>query len=120
MKNKKSLARVRLTKVPAVQPAADVLRSLAELQQAKTEEYGPTWKTFGPVVMALFPKGFTIEDEDEANRLALFFHIIDKSHRYANNFKRGGHYDSLKDISVYAALLGEYDGIVRRKTSGGK
>jgi hypothetical protein len=92
----------------------EALTALAELYRQRHAVYGESYESFGRVFMALFPGGLEIATVDEANRAALLFHVVDKLIRYANNFDRGGHGDSLDDISVYAQMLRDYDAAVRK------
>jgi hypothetical protein len=51
--------------------------------------------------------------------MAIFFHMADKLARYAGAFKRGGHVDSLDDLSVYSMMLQEFDaGVTPRRKKG--
>jgi hypothetical protein len=92
----------------------EALIGLAELYRERNAVYGESYNTFGRVFAALFPSGLVIRTVDDANRAALLFHVVDKLVRYANNFERGGHGDSLDDISVYAQMLRDYDAAVRK------
>jgi hypothetical protein len=87
----------------------EALIALAELYRERSAVYGDSYNTFGRVFGALFPNGLVVRTVDDANRAALLFHIVDKLVRYTNNFERGGHGDSLDDISVYAQMLRDYD-----------
>jgi hypothetical protein len=87
---------------------ADDLAKLAELYLAKHAEYGDD-SAFGRLMEIVFPEGLTLANARDFNRAALFFHIWNKILRYGHNFKNGGHVDSLRDISVYAAMLREID-----------
>jgi hypothetical protein len=91
------------------------LTSLAETFREKNAAYGESFRQVGKVLMGLFPEGLEIKTEEEWNRLATFLHIIDKSIRYANNIKKGGHADSLDDIAVYSQILQMLDEEEARK-----
>lgn len=93
-----------------VQNAADILEEGAATYRQRNAQYGNSYKEFGHILKALFPKGVpNLPDVADNNRLMVFLQIVGKVHRYANNFTRGGHEDSLIDISVYSAMLAELD-----------
>ena len=87
----------------------EILAAAAKLQQEKDAEYGAGWRDFGPVMDALFPKGLTLVSPRDFGRFALFTLAAAKLSRYASNFDNGGHSDSLRDLSVYAAMLESLD-----------
>jgi hypothetical protein len=103
-----SIARARTT--PATR-----LHALADLHDRKAAEYGATWRMYGEFFMSAFPDGMRIESAEDANRAALFFHIGDKFIRYATNFNRGGHADSLDDLAVYAQMLRTLDAEIKAR-----
>lgn len=85
------------------------LRALGTKRDQKQGEYGDNYKDGGAIIMALFPRGFVVQTEEEANRMTLIVHLATKLSRYCQNFKAGGHWDSLDDMAVYAMLLRDYD-----------
>ena len=82
---------------------------LGKLYEERNALYGDTYRDFGKLLMALFPGGFKIDNDQDANRLAIVLHIADKLARYCKQMKSGGHVDSLDDVSVYAQLLQQFD-----------
>jgi hypothetical protein len=94
----------------------DALIALAELYRERSAVYGESYNVFGRVFAALFPAGLEIRTVDDANRAALLFHVVDKLVRYANNFERGGHGDSLDDASVYCQMLRDYDARIKGRS----
>lgn len=88
---------------------ADTLRQAGEVYDQKNAEYGDSYKQFGHSLAAMFPNGLTLNTADDFNRFAVFTLKTVKQHRYANNFTKGGHEDSLLDESVYAHMLMELD-----------
>ena len=86
-----------------------ILADAAELYSRRNADYGASYKTFGRIVDAIFPDGLPASTQDDYNRLAIFLTMLGKMHRYALNFKTG-HKDSMRDVSVYAAMLLELDG----------
>lgn len=81
------------------------LERLADLFRDRNAAYGDSFYHFGVILDAFFPGGLTIEDHQQWGRLALLIQIIGKLHRYTQNFYKGGHADSLDDLSVYAQML---------------
>lgn len=89
------------------------LRSKAALYDERNKIYGDNYKLFGSVMRSMFPAGVFLESEDDFNRFGVFVQIIAKQTRYAANFMRGGHDDSLDDTSVYSMMLKELDAEAR-------
>jgi hypothetical protein len=85
------------------------LGELADLYRQRNAIYKDTYKRHGHVMDALFPDGLDIEGVKDFNRLALLDMMIGKLTRYTNNFDKGGHEDSLDDLSVYTQMLKEID-----------
>jgi len=84
--------------------------ALSRLFAAKNRVYGNKYLgATGRFLAGLFSNGLLVEGEEDWGRLYLLMHILTKIDRYATNFKRGGHSDSLDDIAVYAMMLREYD-----------
>jgi hypothetical protein len=85
------------------------LHAAADLHEAKEREYGTAdYKTFGPKAMALFGK-VTLETETDHARFACIVLMLAKMSRYMHNFKKGGHEDSLTDLTIYTQLLLQLD-----------
>jgi hypothetical protein len=57
----------------------------------------------------MFPNGTIpeISTLEDMQRLQLMMQATNKMIRYAENFQRGGHLDSARDLCVYAAMLEE-------------
>lgn len=89
----------------------DEFRKKSEVFLERNKLYGGNYKRFGKAFGALFPNGTMLNanDEKQMNRLHLFIVITQKLTRYAENFHRGGHDDSLDDIAVYSMMLKELD-----------
>ncbi len=95
-----------------IKSVPDALRDLGDIFRDRNAVYGNSFLQFGSVFMALFPKGLTIDNETDANRLAVLLHVADKLTRYSNAFARGEHHpDSLDDIAVYAQILRYVDAL---------
>lgn len=87
----------------------EMLGEAAEIYEERKAAYGDNYKQFGLVMKALFPKGLSASSLDDFNRLGVLIQIVSKLTRYVENFGRGGHDDSLADLSVYATMLRELD-----------
>ena len=88
---------------------ASNLRLLAELYDKKNNEYGDSYKRMGHIMKAFFPDGVRLISHEDFARYNLFEAVIGKMNRYASNFHKEGHADSLDDAAVYAQMLDELD-----------
>lgn len=93
-------------------PVPESLAKLALLYKQRNALYGDNYKTFGSLMLAFFPKGLMLNTEEDHSRFALFVHLATKMSRYAEMFSKGGHTDSLDDITVYSQMLRELDAII--------
>lgn len=91
------------------QTVPEMLRAAAEVYEQRNKLYGDNYKNFGKWVSQLFPNGLTVETESDWNRLGVLVQILAKISRYAENFNKQGHDDSLLDNIVYTAMLRELD-----------
>ena len=89
-----------------------MLRDAAGIYEQRSKIYGDNYKRFGAIMEILFPNGLTLILMEDHNRLAIFVQLVAKLTRYAENFARGGHKDSLDDIAVYSQMLSELDQLV--------
>lgn len=87
----------------------DMLRESAQTYEERNKVYGDNYKRFGPIMALLFPHGPNLVTEDDHNRFGVFVQCVSKITRYAENFGKGGHDDSLLDLAVYANMLRELD-----------
>jgi hypothetical protein len=94
---------------PKMRRASKILREAADLHEERNKVYGDNYKQLGYVVEALFPNGVYLQTKDDHNRFHLFILQIVKLTRYANNWSKGGHQDSVRDLIVYSAMLEEVD-----------
>lgn len=86
----------------------DGLEKLCELRKNRNAVYGNIARKKGYVMKALFGE-LSLKTEDDFARYGTLDTIVSKLLRYANNFEKGGHIDSLNDISVYAQILRSLD-----------
>jgi len=84
---------------------ADILMNCSNTFKIKSQEYGDGYVFFGKLVKGMFPEGITLTTEKDFTRWGIFHHMMSKMHRYAQNFQKGGHEDSLIDLSIYSAML---------------
>jgi hypothetical protein len=97
------------------------LRDAAALFEKRNKSYGGNYRLMGRVMHEIYPNGLTIKTPEEWLRLMLQVHRVTKETRYAQNFGRGGHADSLEDMAVYAIMAAETDEMVELcdQSSGG-
>ena len=89
--------------------ADEILTQAAELFKLRNATYGDNYKFAGAALHALFPNGLQLSSEADQLRYHIFMLIIVKLSRYANNFAKGGHQDSIRDAAVYCAMLEQID-----------
>lgn len=89
--------------------AADVLASGAETFNRNNPAYGNNWEKVGIVMATMYPDGLMLKTADDHARYHIFSWIVGKLTRYGHQFSKGGHRDSIHDISVYAAMLEALD-----------
>ena len=87
----------------------DMLRQSADTYEQRNKVYGDNYKRFGPILAQFFPNSIHLESEDDHKRFGVLVQIVSKLTRYAENFRVGGHDDSLLDMTVYATMLRELD-----------
>lgn len=88
-----------------------LLRESADVFEDRDSTYGSSYKQFGDIVEALFPKGVHLFTKEDMNRYGILTMMVAKMQRYCNNFSECGHRDSLIDLSTYAAMLNEVDDV---------
>jgi hypothetical protein len=92
--------------------ASDLLREGAEIYDKNNQIYGDAFVVVGRVMAELLPNGVKLQTEEDFRRFHLLEWTIGKLARYAANFARGGHADSIIDASVYCAMLAAEDKII--------
>jgi len=92
----------------------ELLIEASKTFQEKQAVYGDNYKKYGKTIDGFFPNGVTCSTIDDHNRFGILVQIITKLTRYCENFSKGGHDDSLNDISVYAAMLRSIDFEIRK------
>lgn len=92
-----------------VKSVPEMLREAADVYEERSAAYGDNYKRFGAIMMLLFPDGIDLSKAEAMCRFGIFVQVVSKVTRYAENFKRNGHPDSLIDISVYSQMLRELD-----------
>ena len=80
------------------------LLSAIDTFNGRDSTYGSSYIIKGKVMQLLFPNGLDLKTEHDFGRFALLNFITSKLIRYSHSFKTG-HYDSMHDISNYAAML---------------
>jgi hypothetical protein len=92
----------------------DRIHALASLFAQRNAIYENSWHEIGPVMAAYFPRGLTLSTPEDFGRFMIVCMLIGKLHRYILNFGRGGHVDSLDDLSVYGQMLQELDDYINK------
>lgn len=87
----------------------ELLVEAAETFKQRNTVYGASYQRYGALLKAAFPADGVpaLTNEVDMLRLNLLMMCLAKLQRYAHNFKRGGHQDSVRDLQVYAAMLEE-------------
>lgn len=87
------------------------LRAKADLYKERNALYGDNYKRFGTILSLILGPNTKLDagDAEQMNRFGIFVHLVGKLTRYGEQFSRGGHRDSLDDLSVYAMMLAELD-----------
>lgn len=94
---------------------AEEFKKKAKLYDERNALYGDNYKRFGFIMVHLFPSGAALNGPHDFNRMGIFVQIVSKVTRYAAQFEKGGHADSLDDLSVYAMMLKELDAIIKEE-----
>lgn len=87
----------------------EALRSAAHIYEERNKTYGNNYKEFGHWVSQLFLAGLSVSTAEDFNRLGVLIQMLSKISRYAENWDKGGHDDSLDDLVVYTMMLKELD-----------
>lgn len=98
-----------------VKSVSERLREAAKLFEERNAAYGNNYKMMGAAMHRLFPEGLTIDSEEKWTRVFFLVMFMMKITRYVKNFLRGGHQDSLDDLTVYAQMLAETDDETRMR-----
>lgn len=89
---------------------ASELVDKAKLFAQRAAVYGNNFVRFGPIMAQLMAtQKLDPTSEKDMARFGIFVQVVSKVTRYAENFNRGGHDDSLDDIAVYAMMLKALD-----------
>lgn len=87
----------------------EMLNEAIAVREQRNADYADAYILHGNVVKALFPDGVKLDTPEDMRRFAVLDIIIGKLLRYTLNFDKGGHDDSMKDISVYSNMLRHLD-----------
>jgi 2-iminoacetate synthase ThiH len=86
------------------------LEEKAALYRQRNSQYGDSYKRIGRVLAAYFgEEGVVLKTPKDFGRFVHFMQIAGRVGRYATQFAKGGHVDSMDDIAVYAMILKELD-----------
>jgi len=104
------------TNMPLKQTVPQMLCSAADIYEQRNKIYGNNYFRFGTVAREILGN-IELKSAEDFNRFGILVQILAKITRYGENFKRGGHDDSLDDLAVYAMMLKELD-IAAREVDG--
>lgn len=90
----------------------EMLREGADVYEERNKLYGDNYKNFGNAFAPLLA-GITLNTPADVNRIGVLIQMLSKISRYVENWARGGHDDSLLDLSVYTTMLRELDMEIR-------
>lgn len=93
----------------------EYLEDCAQTYHEKHKIYGDNFLIIGQAMAAIFPEGLTVKTANDWNRLHLMLLNMVKVTRYANNYNKGGHEDSLRDSIVYNAMLQYVDEEIQKQ-----
>jgi hypothetical protein len=96
----------RPTDLPYV---TELLIRLGGLFAERNAVYKDNFHMVGRIMAAMFPDGITLKTAEDFDRWHLFELKIVKLSRYAVNYEKGGHEDSLDDDIVYTAMVAALD-----------
>lgn len=102
--------------MPLKQTVPQMLCSAADIYEQRNKIYGNNYFRFGTVAREILGN-IELKSAEDFNRFGILVQILSKITRYGENFKRGGHDDSLDDLAVYAMMLKELD-IAAREVDG--
>lgn len=97
--------------------AGDILIDGGKTFLERHAVYGNNFLKVGNMMVAMFPDGLTITTSEDWVRLELLIMKVVKFSRYAENFTRGGHKDSIHDDMIYAAMLEHVDEVLRKNSN---
>jgi len=99
-------------KKPKPKRPPEILRAAAATYAERNKVYKDNIFRVGKALHAMFPDGLVVKTQSDWHRIHLLTMMTVKMSRYAVNFTKGGHKDSIHDAIVYGAILewiGEFD-----------
>lgn len=88
--------------------ANEILREAAKTFEEKNAVYGNNHDRCAEMLATAFPDGITLKTAEDHGRYVLFALMMVKLSRYAVQWANG-HQDSLRDNTVYSAMLEQWD-----------
>ncbi len=88
----------------------ELMEEAIEIYKNKNQDYGDSYKIIGHVMERIFPKGITLNNASEFNRIGALILILTKITRYANLFSKekinfDSKSDTTLDMGVYSFIL---------------
>lgn len=97
--------------------AGDILVEGGKTFIERHKVYGNNFLKVGGMCVAMFPDGLILRTAEDFIRFELLMMKIVKQSRYAENFSKGGHADSIHDDMVYSAMLEHVDEVFREQAN---
>jgi hypothetical protein len=95
----------------------ETLAVAGKIYSERNAVYKDNFRVVGKIMSAMFPRRSQmpmLQDETDFNRWHIFELFIVKLTRYAANWHKGGHADSIDDMIVYLGILKELDNEFKR------
>ena len=86
-----------------------ILKQAIKTFGERNSVYQDGWVRHGAIMAAFFPDGLELKTPEDFARFHLFEMSVGKLNRYAANFEKGGHQDSVHDGGIYSLILEMYD-----------
>lgn len=95
---------------PQKRDVPELMEEAIKTYRKKNQDYGDSYKIIGHVMEKIFPKGITLNNASEFNRIGALILILTKITRYANLFSKekinfDSKNDTVMDLGVYSFIL---------------
>ena len=86
-----------------------VMQKAFDIFKERNKDYGLSHSRHGEIMTCFFPDGLQLNNSQDFTRFMFFNWIVGKLNRYAENFSKGGHADSIFDCINACAMFNIYD-----------
>ena len=93
----------------------ELMKVAGDLYKKKNKDYGDSYKIYGEVMEAMFPKGISFNTKSDFNKFGVLSMLVTKLIRYSNLFATGTiaesepTKDTVIDFGVYSFMLLELE-----------